>query len=208
MKTKLRLIPGKGFTLIEMLVTLAIVALVTGILAQAMSQLARIETLLEQGQLQGLGQAVRGEWVRDALVSLLPGEPGSDERFQGSSTELQGLSAEVPRWPTPGLATLRLRLHYDAAAGATALQVIGNAVGQDNAQVTALMTWPGRTGRFRYLDESGEWQDAWPPLSLKTAPALPLAVLLETGLPEMRVLLAAPQASKVPMPSLSQLERF
>ncbi len=195
-----------GFTLIEMLVTLVIVAMVAGILAQAMSQLSRIESLLAQGQLQGLAQAVRGEWVRDALASLLPGQPDGDERFVGTPTELQGLSADVPRWPAPGLAMLRLRLHYDVAADATTLQVVGDAAGQGIAPVTPLLTWPGRSGRFRFLDKGGQWQESWPPLGLKAAPALPMAVLLETGLPEMRLLVAAPQASEVPMPSLRQLE--
>jgi prepilin-type N-terminal cleavage/methylation domain-containing protein len=199
---------GRGFTLLEMLVTLVIVSLVAGIVWQAMGQLARIERLLEQGQLRSMAQAVRGEWVRSALVSLLPGAPQSGERLRGTASELQGLSAELPRWPTPGLAMLHLRLQHDTAGDFTALQIVGDApAGESTPQtVTVLLSWPGREGRFRFLDEHGQWQDRWPPEDRADAPALPRAVLLETGLPELRLILAAPQASEVPLPSRGQVE--
>lgn len=199
---------GSGFTLLEMLVTLVIVSLVAGIAWQAMGQLARIERLLEQGQMQSLAQAVRAEWVRNALASLLPGSPPGDERFRATATELQGLSAEVPRWPMPGLALLRLRLDHDVARDTTALQVIDDGPQQDGAgdAATPLLSWPGSEGRFRYLDEHGEWLDRWPPEGRADAPALPKAVLLETGVPELRLVLAAPLASELPLASRLQVQ--
>ncbi len=197
-----------GFTLLEMLVTLLIVSLVAAIVWQAMGQLARIEGLLEQGQMQGLAQTVRGEWVRSALASLMPGTPDSAERFQGSATELSGLSADVPRWPAPGLAVLHLRLVRDAEGRSTVLQLVDDAADGSTTGpvVTPLLSWAGSEGRFLFEDDQGQWQDQWPPLSLKKAPPLPRAVLLQTGLPEMRLLVAAPVTSEVQMPGRRQLE--
>ncbi len=200
---------AKGFTLLEMLVTLMIVSLVAGIVWQAMGQLVRVERMLEQGQMQSLAQAVRVEWVRSALASLLPGSPKTLDRFQGSATALRGLSAEAPVWPAPGLAMMQLRFQYDPAANTTALQILGEAApaGSASEPYTTLLSWPGRKGNFSYLDERNQWQDAWPPPTLgKPAAALPRAVALETGLPSLRLLLATTLASALPLPTKTELE--
>ena len=52
-------LPTRGLTLLEMLVTLVIVALVAAILGQALGQLARIERLLESGQLRSAAAALQ-----------------------------------------------------------------------------------------------------------------------------------------------------
>jgi prepilin-type N-terminal cleavage/methylation domain-containing protein len=199
----------KGFTLLEMLITLMIVSLVAGIVWQAMGQLVRVERLLEQGQMQSLAQAVRAEWVRSALASLLPGSPKTHDRFQGSATALRGISAEAPVWPAPGLALLQLRLQYDPAGNTTALQIQGEVSPAGNAtdRYTTLLSWPGREGKFSYLDEKNQWQDAWPPAGLgKPVAALPRAVSLETGLPSLRLLLATTLASALPLPTRAEVE--
>ena len=199
----------KGFTLLEMLITLLIVSMVAGIVWQAMGQLVRVERLLEQGQMQSLAQAVRVEWVRSALASLLPGSPKTFDRFQGSATALKGLSADAPVLPVPGLALMQLRLQYDPAANTTALQIKGEAspTGGAPEPFITLLSWPGREGKFAYLDEQNQWQDTWPPAGLgKPAPALPRAVSLETGLPTLRLLLAATLASALPLPTRAEVE--
>ena len=197
-----------GFTLLEMLVTLAVVSLVAGVLGQALFQLARIERLLEGGQLSSMADAVRANWVRSAIEFLLPGEEGSSERLVGSERELEGLSADVPMLPAPGLAKLHLRLEFDAAAGATQLQLLDSAafLGKEANAPVVLLSWPGREGRFRYLDDAGVWHENWP-LPLKSSAAgLPRAILLETGLPALPAVVAATRASPVPMLSRRQVE--
>lgn len=200
---------GKGFTLLEMLITLMIVSLVAGIVWQAMGQLVRVERLLEQGQMQSLAQAVRAEWVRSALASLLPGSPKTRDRFQGTATALRGLSAEAPVWPAPGLALLQLRLQYDPSSNTTALQIQGEVspTGSATDSHTTLLSWPGREGKFRYLDEQNQWQDAWPPAGFgKPVAALPRAVSLETGIPALRLLLATTLASSLSLPTRAEME--
>lgn len=199
---------GRGFTLLEMLITLVVVGMVAGVLGQALFQLSRIERLLEGGQSSSLADAVRANWVRSAIESLLPGEVGSSERLVGSERELEGLSADVPMLPAPGLAKLHLRLEFNAAAGATQLQLLETFAtqGRDASEPVVLLSWPGREGRFRYLDDAGLWHENWPLPSRSSASGLPRAIVLETGLPALPTLVAATRASPVPMLSRREVE--
>jgi len=207
--TPLRRAPGpRGITLIEMLVTLMIVGFVASLVGQALFQLSRVERLLEGGQLRGMADSVRAEWVRSAIESMLPGEAGSADRLRGSERELQGLSADVPMLPAPGLASLHLRLVFLDTQGITQLQLLAPepTQGAVEAEPVVLLSWPGREGRFRYLDAGGEWRDSWPAPLGPPGAALPRVIAVETGLAEMRLLLAATRASEVPLPSRRQVE--
>ena len=207
MRPRQRARRSRGFTLLEMLVTLVVVSLVAGVLGQALFQLSRIERLLEGGQLSSMADVVRANWIRSAIESLLPGEEGSAERLVGSERELEGLSADVPMLPAPGLAKLHLRLAFDAAAGATQLQLLDAFTSQGKAgEPVVLLSWPGREGRFRYLDDAGLWHESWPLPSKSSAAGLPRAILLETGLPALPALVAATRASPVPMLTRRQVE--
>jgi len=207
--TPMRRAPGpRGITLIEMLVTLVIVGFVASLVGQALFQLSRVERLLEGGQLRSMADSVRAEWVRSAIESLLPGETGSADRLRGSERELQGLSADVPMLPAPSLARLHLRLVFIEAAGVTQLQLLAPAPVQEAAEAApvVLLSWPGRDGRFRYLDAAGEWRGDWPAPLGPPGAALPRVIAVETGLAELRLLLAATRASEVPLPTRRQFE--
>jgi prepilin-type N-terminal cleavage/methylation domain-containing protein len=202
--------PARGLTLLEMLVTLVIVSLVVTILSQAMSQLSRIERLLDGGRLGSTAVALRAEWVRSALAALLPGTTQA-EQLQGSARELTALSSEVPRWPVSGLGRLHLRLRTDDRTGSTALELLPEA-GQDR-DPAVLMRWAGGEGRFMYLDAQDRWIDRWPGLSttaIAAAPGspalLPRAVALETGPGGPGFLIAVPLAAPTGAPTRAVLE--
>ena len=196
----------RGFTLLEMLVTLLVVSLIAGVMGQALAQLARIEQLLAGAQLRSVASSLRAEWLRSAIESLLPGGRDSDERMSGSERELRGLSADVPQLPAPGLTPLHLRLVFQDGTGLSELQLRSPAEDPSSPSWVVLLAWPGREGRFRYLDRKQQWQDQWPPAPGLADDALPLAIALETGLPEARVLMASPRASASPLPTRRQFE--
>jgi prepilin-type N-terminal cleavage/methylation domain-containing protein len=199
---------NSGLTLLEMLVTLVVVGLVAGLLGQALFQLSRIERLLEGGQLDSMADSVRADWVRSSIESLLPGEAGSTERLRGSERELEGLSADVPMTPAPGLAMLHLRLAFDETLGTTQVQLLEPPAspGSDAREPVVLLSWPGREGRFRYLDDSGTWHDSWPLPLNPNGVGLPRAILLETGLPAMPALVAPTRASPAGLFTRQQVE--
>lgn len=201
---------ARGLTLLEMLVTLVIVSFVVAILSQALSQLARIERLLESGQLRSTVVALRAEWVRGALAGLLPGTTQS-EWLLGSDRELTGMSADVPLWPAPGLARLHLRLRSDDRLGTTALELLPEPGA--GGEPVVLLQWPGRDGRFLYLDAQDRWVDRWPALSTTTTtvapngvPVLPRALALDTGPDGPGFLLAVPLAMPTGAPTRTALE--
>jgi prepilin-type N-terminal cleavage/methylation domain-containing protein len=200
--------PRRGMTLLEMLVTLVIVSLLGAIVAQALSQLGRIERLLQGGRLAAMADSVRAEWVRDTLSALLPGDATRGERLAGSARELSGLSADAPLLPASGLARVRLRLVYRERDDRTELRIDDPSTAAFGAepQGTLLLAWTGRGGRFRYLDAKGVWQDEWTVAVGTTAATLPQAIALETGLPALPVLVAAMRVSAQPLPTRRDLE--
>ena len=202
------LVMQRGMTLIELMVTLLIVSLVAAVITQALVQIARIERLLEGGQLGAMADSVRAEWVRDAFGALLPGEAGLDERLTGSPNEVTGLSADAPQLPLPGLARVRFRLVFQERTDTTELQLDDPALAPAGSSMPSrvLLAWPGRFGRFRYLDAQGSWQDSWSSPPGSATPAMPLAIALETGLPGLPILIAALRASAIALPTRRQLE--
>jgi len=196
-----------------MLVTLAVVALVAAVLAQALVQLARVEQLLEGGRLRSVAEALRVEWVRSALEALVPAT-NSDEVLSGSEREFSGWSSAVPLLPEPGMAQLRLRLVTADDGSLTELLLLPGADAPTRPALS-LLSWPGRQGHFRYLDEQGQWQDRWPALNTQNivarpqagaAPPMPRLIALVTGLPAQSLVFAAPRASPQPLPTKRQLE--
>ena len=196
----------RGFTLLEMLVTLVVVSMIVAVMRQALAQLARIEQLLAGAQLRSVASSLRAEWVRSAIESLLPGRRDSDERLRGDQHELRGLSADVPQLPAPGLSRLHLRLVFQDSSGLNELQMQLPTNDPLSSSWIVLLSWPGREGQFRYLDRGQTWHDQWPPALASDDEPLPVAIALETGLPEVRALIARLRATEQPLPTRSQLE--
>jgi len=145
----------RGFTLVEMLVTLAIFATVSTLLWQALAQAARVELQLADSRRWGEREALQRAWVREAIAGLATAPSSDPLKFTGGPTRLEGY-ATMPPWPlASGLEHLVLELELDPAARSTRL--LASAPGR---VALALWTWPG-TGRFEYLSADGRWQPRW-----------------------------------------------
>ncbi len=156
-----------GFTLLEMLVTLIIVTLITGLLWQAMQQVARIERLLQSAGSETQRTMVRREWVRELIASAQPELQGDiRSQFRGDATSVSLSSGAITDLPGFGTGPIRLSLIHEDLTGANTLKVssdmveVGDSSGGSNGVV--LMRWVGPVGRFQYLDDKGEWQSQWP----------------------------------------------
>lgn len=220
-----------GFTLLEMLLALLLFALASSLVLQALDSLARVERRLADNHLFASDAALRRQWVLQALAGLMHA-PGTDALPpRGNAQVLEAVSSAAP-WPGAGGAQ-GMRLLLEPAQGGSTTVLLAQPIASSAPHGTfaplgqerllaqdgvvgprwELMRWQG-PGRWRYLDEAGQWQDAWPPPLGR-----PLGSRVDADVPPLRmpkaialvgapggVLLATPQAGDNPMPSQRQLQ--
>ncbi len=196
----------RGLTLLELLVTLVIAAAAVTILGQAVWQVYRIESLLADERVRGQTALLRAEWVRHALAGLRAGDSGDAGRLRGGERELSGMTSNPIGTSMTGFGPLALRLRFNPASGDTVLEHVtsGRTLGET---VQPLLQWPGDRGRFVYLKIDGGEERQWPP-AMGQQPPLPAAIVVETGLPGYRVLVAVPSAVNRVQPTRRELERL
>lgn len=197
---------ASGFTLVEMLVTLALLAMISALLWQALQQVLRVEQLLQRSGVDGQLDVVRREWVRQLVEASLVEQTAKARQLQGDGKQMTVASAEA--LSLPGLRSGRLLIQFDtdSRTGRQRL-LVGDAPAEDAfaaaavavpARPVEVLSWQGPPGSIRYLDASGQWFDQWPPpmsvlLAAATGeddamraanaavPRLPRAVWLEMG---------------------------
>ena len=198
---------SRGLTLIEMMVTLVIVSAVVGLLAQAMSQLRRVESLLSGGQLEAAVQQVHAAWLLEALEGVAAQPLDSLERFKGHAQGLTALTVAVPGFPAPRPGLLKLQIRKSSDAPGSVLEMTQASALTAEGAATPLLSWIGEAGRFRYRDVDGEWHEQWPKSDRPGVfEQLPTAILLEIGLDGARVLIAPVRASNVAPPTRKQVD--
>ncbi|MDR7271868.1 prepilin-type N-terminal cleavage/methylation domain-containing protein [Pelomonas saccharophila] len=220
---------SRGFTLVEMIVTLALMAMIATVLWQAMSQISRVERLLQRSGVDGQLDLVRREWLRSLVQTALVEQIGAPRQFVGDAQQLRLASSET--LALPGAATgqiVQLQFIADATTRRQRLLIVdakaAATIAIEEVRPVELMSWTGREGRFRYLDGAGVWQDQWPIAQSAPAssgdpdldfrrdlqaslPRLPRAVWIDLG-PELGGPLVAEISTTMPgRPRLAQWER-
>lgn len=161
---------ARGFTLVEMLVTLAVMALVSGLLWQALATVAQLEGQLARTRTLANDDLLRRAWVERALAGVMTGADGDPQSFEGQAARLRAYTT-MPPWPGslgPELMTLELERTDNGQ------RLLARRPGAEAA--LELWRWEGAAGRFDYLDRSGSWRDSWP--HMQAAGALPAAIRL------------------------------
>ena len=187
----------KAFTLVEVLVVLLIVSLVSGILFQALEQVFRLQLRFGDELSYTQQDAMSEDWFRQGIEGLLPDYPNGANIFKGTERKLSGLSTNTLSVDYGAPLPLILEISADPESGAMRLL---NGEGKDAAPI---LTWPGTTGRFRYVDQKGEAHESWPP-PLGLWPQIPSAIWLEADLGgKPSILVAVPMGPVSPMPRAS-----
>jgi len=195
-----------GFTLVEMLVTLALLAMISALLWQSLQQVLRVEQLLQRAGVGGQLEVVRREWIRGLIEASLVEQTGAARQLQGDGKQMTVASAEA--LGLPGLRSERvlIQLDTDPRSGRQRLLVTDappadaftSSSSAPAAPPVEVLSWQGQPGTIRYLDAGGQWFEQWPPplsvrLSAATGedhamraanaavPRLPRAVWLELG---------------------------
>ncbi|MCV2364682.1 prepilin-type N-terminal cleavage/methylation domain-containing protein [Paucibacter sp. DJ1R-11] len=221
----------KGLTLLEVLVTLMIVAMVSLLVSDGLFQATRIEQRLQDRQLQGQLSALHELWLRRAIEGLLPAAKESGESFQGDELGFQGLSSMAPSAAAAGPGWFRLALAKSGAGSAfpnsapeaglpgsglvevwLTVQSAGKRSSLLDEQALAtgarelkLLSWLGGNARWRYQDDLGAWHERWP-IDGARAQLLPRLVMLEDSRTSVPLILAAPINNAEPLGKRADLE--
>jgi prepilin-type N-terminal cleavage/methylation domain-containing protein len=143
----------KGFTLLEILIVLVLMALITGLFIDPISRVyslrAALRTHIDNLHLNVLAQT----WFKSTLSSLYM----SKSKFVGESKKITGVTF-APLDDEIGLPTsFEWSLFYDKENDLTLLQYKG--YGEESITTAE---WKGEEGSFYYYDaESKEWSDEW-----------------------------------------------
>jgi len=150
----------KGFTLVEVLVALAITGLLVSVLMSALFYMFRVQEAL-RGEVVVREMDLRGKaWFREALAGCMPMEEKTPLAFTGSNREIicESTGAIIPsHLPMPVRITFTL---VDAEGGGVTLQY-KETRGNDKAGLI-LNNWLVRDAKFKYVDTEGAELNSWP----------------------------------------------
>ncbi len=184
----------RGFTLIEMLVVLIMVAMISGVLFQALERSYSLQRRfgtelfkVQQGQMAT-------DWYRQTVQGLYPDQRDASNVFHGDASSFAGLTTnplgDDHGAPTPFQWTLLI--HPDQ--GNTEL------VYRESGPTTTLLSWQGTDAKFVYLDEQQVAHDRWPP-PLGLSPQLPRQIQIEAKSGGERIaIIASPMGPTEPPP--------
>lgn len=189
-----------GFTIIEMLIVLVIVALISGILLFAFQRIldirVRLAAFLEGTDVPTL---IAG-WFRGSVAGLLPDQQGGRDRFVGTARRFSGLSV-APIDSAPGVPVrITWELAYKAGSRRTELRYR-----EQGRSPMTVASWPGKLGGLSYCRADLACSNVWPPAGGKAA-ELPALIRLEAvkGTTYWPIL-AAPLAARDPLRTLTDM---
>jgi general secretion pathway protein J len=186
---------GKGFTLIEVMVALAIFGILTALAYGALGQtLSNSDMLTERmDRLQSIQRTM--SYLSSELLQAAPRSVRADfgdfePALQSSFASDFALQLTHNGWPnSAGVPrSTQQRTAYRIEDG-DLIRYHWNVLDRtvNNVPITTVMMTDVESLTFRFLQVNGEWSDQWPPLSLQTASntiALPRAVAISLVLPD------------------------
>lgn len=161
---------NKGFTLVEMLVALAITSLVMTLLMGAMYYILQVRQKLASEVYDGEVTIRTQAWFRQLVHGIVPLDSNLPDTFEGDAKGFRALIAPTLSVALEGAPEpVQLRLESGSKGVSLIYQASGPAF--------AIATWPANSGHFEYVLRSGKTLDKWSPLEQVTDHA-PRAIAL------------------------------
>lgn len=160
----------RGFTLVEMLVALAITSLVMTLLMGAMYYILQVRQKLASEVHEGEVSMRTQAWFRQLVHGIVPLEAHIADTFSGDAKGFRALIS-------PSLSVVQ-----DAAPVPVQLRIETGSNGvsllyQDGSSPVVIYTWPATSGQFEYSLHSGKTVERWDPLE-QTQEHVPRAISL------------------------------
>jgi len=167
-----------GFSLMEMLVVLVLVALVSGVLLDTLGQLSRAGERT-RGTVARLADTVLDEaLVQAVLTGVVPEYREGPGVFQGTADGLTALTLAGLDSPADMPVTMRLSIGPVGDGRLSAAAVRHRLTYEGRGEPLTLLEWAGGPARFRYLAPDGTWQESWDGEARRPR-QVPEAVMLE-----------------------------
>jgi|GEM_PF-4987976 len=154
----------RGLTLVEMLVSLVITALITTLIMQGMSYLWRLQSHYNQVMINASQRDMHAAWWRQSVGGIIATRSDNANRFTGNGRQFSGLSLDVPG-QRPGMPGA---VHWQIVSQQNHDELVGNGL--------HILQLPSGS-RFVYLDGARKAHAHWPPKA--SAPPLPHVILIK-----------------------------
>lgn len=174
---------ASGFTLLETLISLAILSVVSLALFQSTTALLRITDSAVGAGNRTLESAISTRTFRVSVSGLTPAwEEQEQDIFFGNATTFSGLSTDVPTFSAQSLQ----KLTYTLVQGEGDVVLLEVQAAQERWVLHELQV---SQASFSYLGSDQKWYEVWPPkevpstgffddVNYKKMPQLPLAIRL------------------------------
>lgn len=195
-----------GFTVLEMIVVLMVTGLAVSLAFQALGQYRRAAQAVERSAGKWRHAALAQDWFRESIEGLhapVVEREGREEALglSGSVERLEGMTLN-PVAAGQGLPTQQVwEILRDQHGVVLSVEEAGHGI--------LLLPLPSvHNAEFRFLDEQGEWQEAWsvtPRLKVGELPVavLPSAIALlaldRDGRPLEPLVIASPIGARIPI---------
>lgn len=144
-----------GFSLLEAIVTLVIIAMIVTLLTQSLAHGLGLRERVLMHQSIARINLLQQRWFRDSVESAIADMPEALGGFVGSDKQMELVSAAP--LDGSGLARIRWYLEPTAKAGASRLRYSDETLSELPVVDSGL-----RDASFSYLDKEGHWLDHWP----------------------------------------------